>query len=173
LLLQQAQNDPNHVRRYLRRRNDLLEALTVTLRIWQDLVRKGKNHVAKALAMVDKIGPGILQERWKMLDNRATKAYALLRKVLGLVQVSDESDMYFIWSSLPEHMKSVFLGDMEGVWRCITALKDAEVVLSVLDSSIGKLLRKVYRAGFRNREMATQISTEMSLAVMDYNLQKL
>jgi len=130
-------------------------------------------HVAEALTLVDEIGPGISQERWKKLDNRPAKAYALLRKVLGLAQTSDETDMYSIWSSLPEHMKSVFLEDMKGVWKCITALKDAEVALSLLEPLIRKLVRKIDRAPFRNREMASYIPINMSLALMDYNLQKL
>ena len=172
-LLQRAQEDANYVRQCLRRRHDLLETLGVTLDKWQHLVRKWKKHVAEALRIIDELGPGILKARWNELDNRAVKAYALLRRVLGLAQMSDESDMYFIWKSLPEHMKSVFLEDMEGIWKCISALKEAEAALSALDSTIGKLLSKVGRAGIRNREMATQISIEMSLAVVDYNLQKL
>ena len=55
----------------------------------------------------------------------------------------DESDTYSFWNSLSEPMKTLFCEDIEGVWGCLTALEEVEVAMSVLYSTIGKLLAKV------------------------------
>lgn len=146
-LLQQAREDTNSFGQCLKQCHDLLKAVGVTLGDWQNVVRNEKQNATEAQKMVDKLGLGILKQRWKERDNQAMKVYAFLQRAVGFAQMRDKSDMYSFWSSLPEPMKTLFREDMEGVWGCMAALKEVEVALSALYSTISKLLAKVDCAG--------------------------